>query len=208
MNERRECIHIQMLSKLKESNFKIITVSFGLVLAAFIITLLVGVITHTTPQALINSLGSSEIQFAIRLSLVTSAISTLLCIIFSVPAAYALSRYNFRGKIIINTILDAPLALPPLVAGVGLLILFGTTPFGKWLADAGIKFVFTPQGIVLAQFFVNMPFMFRVLRSTFQGINPRYEYVAQTLGSTEAEAFWRVTLPMSKNGLMAGSIIT
>jgi molybdate transport system permease protein len=74
-----------------------------------------------------------------------------------------------------------PLALPPLVAGVGLLILFGSTSFGKWLADIGIQFVFTPYGIVIAQFFVNMPFMFRVLRSTFQGINPRYEYVAQTL---------------------------
>lgn len=199
---------MKIISKLKESNFKIITILFGLVLAAFIVALLIGVVTHTTPQALLESLLSGEIQFAIRLSLITSVISTILCIIVSVPAAYALARYDFPGKNILNTILDAPLALPPLVAGVGLLILFGTTSFGKALAEAGIKFVFTPQGIVLAQFFVNMPFMFRVLRSTFQGINPRYEYVAQTLGSTEAGAFWRVTLPMAKNGLMAGSIIT
>jgi len=199
---------LKILSRLRESKFKIITISFGLVLAAFIVALLIGVVTHTTPQALITSLISGEILFAIRLSLITSVVSTIICIIVSVPAAYALARYNFRGKNILNTILDMPLALPPLVAGVGLLILFGTTSFGKGLAEAGIKFVFTPQGIVLAQFFVNMPFMFRVLRSTFQGINPRYEYVAQTLGSTEAGAFWRVTLPMSKNGLMAGSIIT
>ncbi len=199
---------MKILSRLRESNFKIITLLFGLVLAVFIVALLISVVTHTTPQALITSFVSGEIQFAIRLSLITSVISTLICIIVSVPAAYALARYNFRGKNLLNTILDAPLALPPLVAGVGLLILFGTTSFGKGLAEAGIKFVFTPQGIILAQFFVNMPFMFRVLRSTFQGINPRYEYVAQTLGSTEAGAFWRVTLPMSKNGLMAGSIIT
>jgi molybdate transport system permease protein len=197
-----------MLNKLKESNFKIITILFALVLAVFIIALLIGVVTHTTPQALLTSLVSGEIQFAIRLSLVTSVISTVVCIIVSIPAAYALSRYDFRGKILLNTILDMPLALPPLVAGVGLLILFGTTSFGKSLAEAGIQFVFTPQGIVIAQFFVNMPFMFRVLRATFQGINPRYEYVAQTLGCTDAAAFWRVTLPMSKNGLMAGSIIT
>jgi len=199
---------VKIFSRLKESNFKIITMLFGLVLAIFIVTLLIGIITHTTPQALMDSFLSSEIQFAIKLSLITSVISTIICIIVSVPAAYELSRYNFPGKNLLNTILDVPLALPPLVAGVGLLILFGTTPFGKALAEAGLKFVFTPQGIILAQFFVNMPFMFRVLRSTFQGINPRYEYVAQTLGSTEAEAFWRVTLPMSKNGLMAGSIIT
>ena len=76
------------------------------------------------------------------------------------------------------------------------------------LADIGIKFVFTPLGIVTAQFFVNVPFTIRVLRSTFQDINPRYEYVAQTLGYTEAESFRRVTLPMAKNGLMAASVIT
>jgi molybdate transport system permease protein len=198
----------KIFSRLRESSFKIITILFGLVLAAFVVALLIGVVTHTTPQALLESLLSGEIQFAIRLSLITSVISTLFCIFVSVPAAYALARYDFPGKNILNTILDVPLALPPLVAGVALLILFGTTSFGKALAEAGIRFVFTPLGIILAQFFVNMPFMFRVLRSTFQGINPRYEYVAQTLGSTEAGAFWRVTLPMARNGLMAGSIIT
>lgn len=199
---------MKIFSRLRESSFKIITMTFGLVLAVFIVALLIGVVTHTTPKALLESLLSGEIQFAIRLSLITSVISTIFCIVVSVPAAYALARYNFPGKNILNTILDVPLALPPLVAGVALLILFGTTSFGKGLAEAGIKFVFTPLGIILAQFFVNMPFMFRVLRSTFQGINPRYEYVAQTLGSTEAGAFWRVTLPMARNGLMAGSIIT
>jgi molybdate transport system permease protein len=198
----------KVFSRLRESSFKIITILFGLVLAAFIVALLIGVVTHTTPQALVESILSGEIQFAIRLSLITSVISTIFCISVSVPAAYALARYDFPGKNILNTILDVPLALPPLVAGVALLILFGTTSFGKALAEAGIRFVFTPLGIILAQFFVNMPFMFRVLRSTFQGINPRYEYVAQTLGSTEGGAFWRVTLPMARNGLMAGSIIT
>ena len=198
----------KIVSRLRELSFKLITMFFGLILAVFVVALLFGIITHTTPQALIESILSGEIQFAIRLSLMTSVISTIFCIVVSVPAAYALARYEFPGKAILNTILDMPLALPPLVAGVGLLILFGTTSFGKSLAEAGIRFVFTPLGIILAQFFVNMPFMFRVLRSTFQGINPRYEYVAQTLGSSEAGAFWHVTLPMARNGLVAGSIIT
>ncbi|MDD2252549.1 MAG: ABC transporter permease [Dehalococcoidales bacterium] len=197
-----------ILEKIRESKFKIITSMFGFILAAFIVSLLIGVVTHTTPAAFMESLRDSEILFAIKLSLITSISSTLLCILVSIPAAYSLARYNFWGKSILNTILDMPLALPPLVAGVGLLILFGSTSFGKWLADIGIDFVFTPYGIVIAQFFVNMPFMFRVLRSTFQGINPRYEYVAQTLGSSDAEAFWRVILPMSRNGLAAGAIIT
>ena len=177
-------------------------------LVALIIAVLVSIVTHTSAQALISSLTSGEIWFAIRLSLITSIISTLICLIVSLPSAYILTRYNFRGKSLLNTILNVPLALPPLVAGLGLLILFGTTAFGKGLADIGIKFVFTPMGIVLAQFFVNVPFTFRVLMSTFQNINPRYEYVAQTLGYTETASFFRVTLPMAKNGLMAALVIT
>ncbi|MDY6865452.1 MAG: ABC transporter permease [Halobacteriota archaeon] len=166
------------------------------------------VVTHTTPYALITSVLSEEIQFAIKLSLTTAIVSTIICICASIPAAYALARYDFFGKSFVNTILDAPLALPPLVAGVGLLILFGTTSFGRDLTEAGLVFVFTPLGIIIAQFFVNVPFMFRILRGTFQGINPRYEHVAETLGCTKAQAFWHVTLPMSKNGLLAGSVIT
>ncbi len=197
-----------MLRKLKRSKTKIITVLSSLFLALFILVLITCVVTHTTLPALITSIASEEIQFAIKLSLTTAVVSTVLCIGISIPAAYALARYDFFGKSVVNTILDAPLALPPLVAGVGLLILFGTTTFGKGLADAGLVFVFTPLGIIIAQFFVNVPFMFRILRGTFQSINPRYEHVAETLGCTEAQAFWRVTLPMSKNGLLAGSIIT
>lgn len=193
---------------LNASKLKIITMCFAVVLAGFIMSLLVCVVTHTTPGALVNSLASKEIQFAIRMSLITSIVSTTLCILVSVPAAYALARYRFPGRSVLNTLLDVPMALPPLVAGVALLIFFGTTSFGKGLASAGISFVFTPQGIVVAQFFVNVPFMFRILRSSFQGINPRYEYVAQTLGATDAQAFWRVTLPMARNGLVAGAIIT
>ena len=157
-----------MLARLRESRFKIITLCFSLLLAVFIISLLICVVTHTTPQALITSLASKEIQFAIRLSLITSVISTILCIVVSVPAAYALARYSFWGKTLLNTVLDTPLALPPLVAGVGLLILFGATSFGKGLAEAGLAFVFTPQGIIIAQFFVNVPFMFRILGRHFR----------------------------------------
>ena len=197
-----------MLESLKDSKIKLISIIFSLLLTGFILALLVCVVTHTTFGALLESLATDEIQFAIKMSIFTSAISTLVCVVVSVPVAYAVARYSFPGKTIVNIILDIPLALPPLVAGVGLLILFGTTSFGKGLADIGLEFVFTPLGIIIAQFFVNVPYMFRILRGTFQGINPRYEHVAKTLGCTDMQTFYRVTLPMAKNGLMAGSIIT
>ncbi len=190
------------------SKFGILTVSIALLLAIFILSLIACILTHTSPHILLTSIASQEIGFAIKLSLLTSAISTLMCIAVSIPASYSLARYNFFGKTLLSTILDLPLALPPLVAGVGLLLLFGTTSFGEWLSDFGLKFVFTPLGIIIAQFAVNISFMLRIMRSTFEGISPRYENVAQTLGCTPMQAFLQTTLPMSKNGLMAGGIIT
>lgn len=187
---------------------KIITTAFSIIMAGFIVALLLLVVTKPSPEAIISSLMTGEIQFAIYLSLVTSLLSTLLCIVTAVPAAYALARYEFFGKTTVNMILDMPLALPPLVAGVGLLLLFGTTEFGKTLADIGLVFVFTPLGIIVAQYFVNLPFMIRIMRSTFHSISPRYEYVAKTLGCSDFQAVWRVTLPMAGDGLLAGSVIT
>jgi len=197
-----------IITNLKNSWLKYATIGISGLLAAFIVTLLVLVVTRPTLEGLITSITSSEIHFAIMLSLVTALVSTVLCIVIGVPAAYALARYSFRGKNVVNAVLDMPLALPPLVAGLGLLLLFGTTGFGLGLADIGIEFVFTPLGIIAAQFFVNIPFMLRIMRSTFESINPRYEYVAKTLGCSDIQALWRVTLPMSSSGLLAGSVIT
>ena len=166
------------------------------------------VLTRSPPETLLASLSSKEIRFAIGLSLKTSVASTILCLLVAVPAAYSLARYDFPGKNVANTLIDMPLALPPLVAGVGLLLFFGTSLPGRQLADAGLVFVFTPLGIVIAQFFVNVPFMLRVMRSTFEGISPRYEHVAKTLGYTDVQAVWGVTLPLASNGLVAGSVTT
>jgi molybdate transport system permease protein len=192
----------------RHSPLKVGTIGAGVLLTAFILVLLFLIVSHPSPENLISSMFSPEIQFAIYLSLLTSVVSTVLCIIIAVPAAYGLARYDFLGKSIVNTALDMPLALPPLVAGVGLLLFFGVSPVGKALAEVGLVFVFTPLGIIVAQFFVNMPFMIRIMRSTFESISPRYEYVAKTLGCTDAQAVWRVTLPMSASGFFAGAVIT
>nr|QNO41268.1 hypothetical protein DJHEEBEO_00002 [Methanosarcinales archaeon ANME-2c ERB4]QNO47215.1 hypothetical protein ADAEDOLL_00021 [Methanosarcinales archaeon ANME-2c ERB4]QNO47311.1 hypothetical protein JBNABBKG_00004 [Methanosarcinales archaeon ANME-2c ERB4] len=193
---------------INKSTLKILTISVALLLTAFVLSLIVCIVTHTSPQSLLTSIASEEIRFAIELSLLTSAVSTVMCIAVSIPAAYALARYDFPGKELVNTLVDLPLALPPVVAGVGLLILFGTTSFGEWLFGLGLVFVLTPLGIVIAQFAVNFSFMLLIMRSTFRGISPRYEYVAQTLGCNPIQAFLQTTLPMSKNGLIAGGIIT
>ncbi|ABD41072.1 NifC-like ABC-type porter [Methanospirillum hungatei JF-1] len=196
------------MSDMRNSWLRSATIGTSILLTLFIIILLLLIVTKPSPDALYASITSPEIQFAIVMSLGTSIISTFLCILIAVPAAYALARYNFFGKDAVNAILDMPLALPPLVAGLGLLLFFGTTGFGNALADMGLVFVFTPLGIIAAQFFVNFPYMLRIMRSTFESISTRYEFVAKTLGCTDAQAVWRVTLPMAGSGFFAASVIT
>ncbi|MCK4811515.1 MAG: molybdate ABC transporter permease subunit, partial [Methanosarcinales archaeon] len=102
--------------QINESTLKILTISITLLLTIFILSLVACIVTHTSPQSLLASIASEEIRFAIKLSLLTSAVSTVMCIAVSIPAAHALARYDFFGKTLINTIVDLPLALPPLVA--------------------------------------------------------------------------------------------
>lgn len=170
--------------------------------------ILLGLVLYFPLPALIASLASPEIRFAIVLSLITSVVSTVICIAIAIPVAYALARYQFFGKRIATLALTLPLTLPPLVAGIALLIFFGTTPWGKALEQAGFAVIFTPLGIIVAEVFVNLPYMIRILRSAYSTINPRYEYVAKTLGCTDTGAFFHVTLPMSRSGLLAGTVIT
>jgi molybdate transport system permease protein len=170
--------------------------------------ILLGLVLYSPLPVLALSLTNPEIQFAILLSLITSVISTLICIVVAIPVAYALARYEFFGKRIATLALTLPLTLPPLVAGIALLLFFGTTPWGKALDQAGFAVIFTPLGIIVAEVFVNIPYMIRILRSAFSTVNPRYEYVAKTLGCTDTGAFFHVTLPMSRHGLLAGTVIT
>jgi len=183
-----------------------LAVLFGLV--AYMVVVIVGLVVYPPLPALIESLTSPEILFAIKLSLITSVISTTLCVVAAVPVAYSLARFSFPGRHIANTIVNLPLALPPLVAGVALLIFYGPSTFGRMLSGWGLDVIYTPLGIIVAQFFVNVPYMIRVTRSAFETINPRYEYVARTLGCTEWGAFRQVTLPLAQNGLVAGLVIT
>lgn len=173
-----------------------------------ILTVLLGLILYPPLPALLSSLASNEIQFAIVLSLVTSTISTAICVAIAIPVAYALARYEFPFKKILNLVLTVPLALPPLVAGIALLLFFGSTSWGKALEAMGFEVVFTPLGIIVAEVFVNLPYLIRILKSSYAGVNPRYEYVAKTLGCTDTGAFTQVTLPLIRPGIIAGTSIT
>ena len=178
------------------------------VLFCLISGMLLCLLLYSPLPVLLASLANPEIHFAIVLSVVTGIISTFICVVIAVPVAYALARYEFFGKRAATLVLTIPLTLPPLVAGIALLLFFGTTPWGRALESAGFAVIFTPLGIIVAQVFVNLPYMVRIMRSSFAAINPRFENVARTLGCTDTGAFLQVSLPMARHGILAGTVIT
>jgi molybdate transport system permease protein len=203
---------IIILMSLKEKRAGRIFIPITSLLALFSagVTLLVlgGLFTFISPESIGHTLTSPEIRFAITLSLGTSLISTTLCAISAIPTGYVLSRGLLQYRRPLAMILMLPLSLPPLVAGVALLLFFARTPIGTGLTGIGIEVVYTQLGIIIAQWFVNLPYLIRVMRSSFSMISPRYEHIARTLGCTDFQAFWHVTLPMARAGLISGLVIT
>ena len=154
------------------------------------------------PNPLVQALRNRDIQFSIMLSLISCTLTTLLSLWVAVPIGYVMSRFEFRGKPFIDTLLDIPIVLPPLVVGLSLLILFRYVP--DWLSDA---VVYKWTAVVLAQFMVACAFAVRTMIVTFDQIQQRYEQVALTLGCNRRQAFWRVIMPQAKGGLIAAGTL-
>ncbi len=170
-----------------------------------ILALLIANILYVDLSTFWNTLRSKEIQFAIKLSCISSFVTVLLALFIGIPAGYALSRHRFPGMVLVDTIVDMPIVLPPLIMGVSLLVFF-QTPVGKAIESSGLRFVYTPQGVILAQFVVACSFAIRTIKSAFDSVDRRYEDVAMTLGCSRRQAFFRVSLPLAKNGVIAGGV--
>ena len=156
----------------------------------------------TKPNPLVQALRSRDIRFSIKLSLISCTLTTLFSLWVAVPIGYLMSRFQFRGKAVIDTLLDIPIVLPPLVVGLSLLILFRYMP--EWLSDF---VVYQWPAVVLAQFMVACAFAVRTMRVTFDQIPQRFEQVALTLGCNRKQAFWRVIMPQAKGGLLAAGTL-
>lgn len=148
-----------------------------------------------------------EFRFAVGFTLWTTMLATLIAALVSLPCGYVLSRYRFPGRVVIDTLLDVPIVLPPLVSGVALLILFGPI-LGDTLSRMGMEIVFSTAGVVVAQWFIATPFAIKTFKYAFDSIDPRLEKVARTLGYSPRQVFFRVTMPLAKNGIIGGLTMT
>ena len=155
-----------------------------------------------------TALGKPEIQAAFKLTLMSCTVAAILSLLVAIPLGYLLSRYRFPGRWIVDTLVDIPIVLPPLVLGLSLLILFHLPIFGweleRWLRDdLGFGVTYQWPAVILAQFSVSCAFAVRTMRVTFDQINPRAEDVARTLGCTRAQAFLFIAVPQAARGMIA-----
>jgi sulfate transport system permease protein len=145
---------------------------------------------------------------AIRLTLLTAAIAVPLNLVFGVAAAWAIAKYEFKGKAFLTTLVDLPFSVSPVVAGLIYVLLFGANGwFGPWLRSHDLKIIFAVPGIVLATIFVTFPFVARELIPLMQAQGTEEEQAAMVLGATGWQTFWHVTLPNIKWGLIYGVIL-
>jgi len=148
------------------------------------------------------ALAKPEIQYSIKLSLISCTITTVLSVWVAVPIGYLLSRHEFFGRSAVDAILDIPIVLPPLVVGLSLLILFQFFPVSVRAAV-----VYKVPAVILAQFMVACAFAVRTMRATFDQIDTRREEVALTLGCSRAQAFGRVVLPEAGRGMLTAATL-
>ncbi len=146
---------------------------------------------------------------ALWLSLQVAIWSTMLCLVLGTSIGYALARWRFTGRDLIDTLLTLPLVMPPTVLGYYLLVLLGRKGWlGGWLhATFGVQLIFTLTGAVIAATVVAFPLVFKPARAAFEAVDPQLQDAARVLGISEVAVFWRVTLPLAWRGILAGVLL-
>ena len=145
---------------------------------------------------------------AVKLTLLTAAIAVPLNVVFGVAAAWSVAKFNFRGKALLTTIIDMPFSVSPVIAGLMLVLIFGTQGWmGTWLLDHDIKVLYSVPAIVLATVFITVPFVARELIPLMEAQGTEEEEAAIVLGASGWQTFWKVTLPNIKWGLIYGVIL-
>ena len=160
---------------------------------------------RASPARLLRRLSEPVVLDALRLSLLTSGVATAIVFALGLPVAYLLATRTWRGKQVLEVLVDLPMVLPPTVAGFALLMAFGRAGLaGRSLGALGISLPFTTAGVIVAQVFMAMPFFVGPARAGIAGVDRRFVEAAATLRASEAVTFFRVILPLASPSLVAG----
>ncbi len=188
-------------------NLRNTAIAFALMLLSFYMVLIISLAPFLTSGDLYKIITSQRVFYSIKLSVATAVAATFFSLVFGIPTGYALSRYQFRGRAIVDAALEIPLIVSPIALGALLLIFFKTSA-GSYIQNNAAIFVFEIKGIILAQFITSAGIAARMIKSTFDEISPRYEMVAGSLGASPFYSFISVTFPLARRGIIAATAVT
>ena len=180
----------------------------GALLLLFIVLPLLSTLLGTTPEGFWLALTDPEVLRSLGLTFSAAAAATSLALLTGVPLAYLLARRQFRGKRLLEALVNLPVIIPHTAAGVALLLVFGRRGLlGQWLAPLGVTFTDNFGGIVVGMLFVSLPFLVNMSREAFALLDEELERVALIDGASPWQAFWHVALPLAWRGVLGGAVM-
>jgi molybdate/tungstate transport system permease protein len=193
---------------MKREPFFWITISCGLVIMAFILIPLIEMMTASSLAMLKETIVDKDVVRSIWLSIYTAGLAALISFVFGTPLAYLLARREFRGKRLVEGIIDLPIVIPHPVVGIAILSVAGKNHWiGQIFMELGIRVMGSVTGIVIVLTFVGMPFYLNATKNGFEGISPRLEKVSRSLGASMSSTFFRITFPLAWRSMLIGIIM-
>lgn len=193
---------------MKREPFFWISVSCGIMIMAFILLPLIELLTSPSVEMLKESIGDRDVVRSIWLSIGTAILAGLISFFFGTPLAYLLARKDFRGKRLVEGIIDLPIAIPHPVVGIAILSVAGKNHWlGEILSDLGVRIMGSVTGIVTVLTFVGIPFYLNAAKAGFEAISPRLEKVSRSLGASMFSTFLRITFPLAWRSMLIGIIM-
>jgi molybdate transport system permease protein len=178
------------------------------VLVLYVALPLLALLLVVAPSDLVSHLASPLALRALWLSVRTTLVATALAVLLGTPLAFLLARHRFPGRDLVDTLVDLPITIPPVVAGVALLLAFGRRGLvGRHLDVLGVSVAFTTVAVVMAQLLIASPFFVKAARAGFETVDTRLEAAARTLGASPGRVFWTVTVPLARPALVSGVVL-
>lgn len=193
---------------MKDRWFNLVFAILGAAVLVFILLPLVSIVLRATPETLWEAFTDPEVRRAITLTFIAAALATGIGVFGGVPLAYTLARRRFRGKRLVEAVVNLPIVIPHTAAGVALLLVFGRSGMmGELFQPLGLTFTDTVAGIVVAMLFVSLPFLVNISREAFALVDNELELVALADGANSWQAFGLVTLPLAWRGVLSGMLM-